>query len=141
MPDNETGGDLFGTLASLMEHPEIRNLITSLKSPADGAGADAPAPAAEAAPAEEAQPSQPALPALPPELLARLPGLLAQFSKGPQPAKASEKEGTADRRDEARRTALLQALRPYLNPKRQAVLDGMLQLGDLAKLFGTGEGR
>ena len=154
MPGSETGGDLSGMLASLMENPEIRSLITSL-SPASAAAGDGEAPneTTPALPAETgasgAGEEAAKLPAIPPELLLKLPALLSALSGGAhspeqKPASGGEgdaKESAATPGEDVHRTALLQALRPYLNSKRRAVVDGMLQLGDLAKLFSTGERR
>ncbi|MCI8610374.1 MAG: hypothetical protein HFE66_00460 [Clostridiales bacterium] len=157
MPDSEVNGDFSQVLRQLMDNPEISNLIASLKSDTENTQKiDAPSEIleqaneqAEAGTEETATSVQ--VPSLSPEMLAKLPTVMSMLSgMGIGAPTADQKDGdsvqnkeeNAPQKDgsggDAHRKALLRALRPYLNPKRRTVVDSMLQLGDLTKLFGTG---
>ena len=158
MPDSKLNGDFSKVLQQLMEKPEISNLIASLKSGAQSAPGDAiPAAVTEETAdnpynknggSEEVL--QQSMPALSPDMLATLPSVMSMLSgigaaaqntdkksDGGESAQEAEKPAVGD----AQRKALLRALRPYLNDKRRNVIDSMLQLEDLTKLFGAGFGR
>lgn len=158
MPDSELNGDFSKVLQQLMEKPEISNLIASLKSGAQNTP-DTNAPSAEAVePAEKpdieegknVEDAQQSIPSLSPEMLAKLPAVLSvlsgmgfapQSSDNKDNSHELEKESEKSTAGDAQRKALLRALRPYLNAKRRSVIDNMLQLEDLTKLFGAGPGR
>ena len=147
MPDSELNGDFSKVLQQLMEKPEISNLIASLKSGAQSAPGDAIPAAVTEETADHpdnknggsAEGLQQSLPAV----MSMLSGIGAagqntdKKSDGGESAQEAEKPAVGD----AQRKALLRALRPYLNDKRRNVIDSMLQLEDLTKLFGAGFGR
>ena len=158
MPDSELNGDFSKVLQQLMEKPEISNLIASLKSGAQSAPGDAIPAAVTEETADHpdnknggsAEGLQQSMPALSPDMLAKLPAVMSMLSgigaagqntdkksDGGESAQEVEKPAVGD----AQRKALLRALRPYLNDKRRNVIDSMLQLEDLTKLFGAGFGR
>ena len=158
MPDSELNGDFSKVLQQLMEKPEISNLIASLKSGAQSAPGDAIPAAVTEETADHpdnknggsAEGLQQSMPALSPDMLAKLPAVMSMLSgmgaagqntdkksDGGESAQEAEKPAVGD----AQRKALLRALRPYLNDKRRNVIDSMLQLEDLTKLFGAGFGR
>lgn len=159
MPDSELNGDFSKILQQLMEKPEISNLIASLKSGAQNAPGDAiPAATTEETvehpdnkngdSTEELQ--QQSIPALSPDMLAKLPAVMSMLSgmgtAGQNTDKKSDSDESSQKAEkpavgDAQRKALLRALRPYLNDKRRNVIDSMLQLEDLTKLFGSGFGR
>ncbi len=157
MPDSEVNGDFSQVLRQLMDNPEISNLIASLKSDTENTPkVDASSniieetnEQAEADTEETAAAAQ--VPSLSPEMLAKLPAVMSMLSGmgiGAQTAEPKDNDSTPKEEDrsqkagsgsdDAHRKALLRALRPYLNPKRRTVVDSMLQLGDLTKLFGMG---
>ena len=155
MPDSEVNGDFSQVLRQLMDNPEISNLIASLKSDTENTPkVDASSniieetnEQAEADTEETAAAAQ--VPSLSPEMLAKLPAVMSMLSgMGAQTAEPKDNDSTPKEEDrsqkagygsdDAHRKALLRALRPYLNPKRRTVVDSMLQLGDLTKLFGMG---
>ncbi len=156
MPDSEVNGDFSQVLRQLMDNPEISNLIASLKSDTENTPkVDAPSDTTEEAneqtesDTEEAASVQ--VPSLSPEMLAKLPAVMSMLSGmgiGTPTAEPKDDDGapkeeghspkTGSGSDDAHRKALLRALRPYLSPKRRTVVDSMLQLGDLTKLFGMG---
>ena len=158
MPDSELNGDFSKVLQQLMEKTEISNLIASLKSGAQSAPGDAIPAAVTEETADHpdnknggsAEGLQQSMPALSPDMLAKLPAVMSRRSgigaagkntdkksDGGESAQEAEKPAVGD----AQRKALLRALRPYLNDKRRNVIDSMLQLEDLTKLFGAGFGR
>ncbi len=165
MPGSEVNGDFSQVLRQLMENPEIANLIASLKSDTEGAPktdtsstvseqTDAKAEDAKSETKAEEAAAQVQMPSLSPEMLAKLPAIMSMLSgmgigasdsvpkDGGAPKETEEEESTKKAgSDDAQRKALLRALRPYLNPKRRAVVDSMLQLGDLTKLFGAVKGK
>ena len=164
MPDSEVNGDFSQVLQQLMEKPEISNLIASLKSDTESTP-KTDLPSGDSAQTEgtvedakdqgkteeKAVPMQ--MPSLSPEMLAKLPAIMSMLSgmgigasdsepkDGGTPKKESEDPEKKSGSDDAQRKALLRALRPYLNTKRRTVVDSMLQLGDLTKLFGAGKER
>ena len=159
MPDSAFNGDLSQILQQLLENPEISNLLSTLKSDTQKSISDTDTDASqspesethtETENAESEEAAQQAAPSLSPEMLAKLPAVLSVLSgigAGTSAADSGQQneDDTAkplpDTADDAHRKALLRALRPYLNPKRRSVVDSMLQLGDLTKLFGTGPRR
>ncbi len=157
MPDSELNGDFSKVLQQLLEKPEISNLIASLKSGTQSAPDDS-LPAAEAEETagqltdsrDSAEGLSQTMPTLSPDMLAKLPAVMSMLSgmgvatqntekknDSGDSAKEAEKPAVGD----AQRKALLRALRPYMNDKRRNVIDSMLQLEDLTKLFGAGFGR
>lgn len=160
MPDSAFNGDLSQILQQLLENPEISNLLSTLKSDTQKSISDTDTDAsqstesethAETENAESEETAQQAVPSLSPEMLAKLPAVLSVLSgigagksaadSGQQNEDDTAKPLPDTAGDDAHRKALLRALRPYLNPKRRSVVDSMLQLGDLTKLFGTGPRR
>ena len=163
MPDSDVNGDFSQVLRQLMEKPEISNLIASLKSETDSASkTDTSSDASAQADANtedikdetktEEKAAQVQTPSLSPEMLAKLPAIMSMLSgmgigatdTGQKDGGVPKEEGEEAKKagsDDAQRKALLRALRPYLNPKRRTVVDSMLQLGDLTKLFGAGKER
>ena len=158
MPDSERNEDFSQMLRQLMEKPEISNLIASLKSdaqntPAAGDDTVSEAPEQSSDGTEEETKTagtQQTMPSLSPDMLAKLPAILSMLSGmgiGTQTAEEKSDDNApkgstpVSAGDDAQRKALLRALRPYLSPKRRSVVDSMLQLGDLTKLFGTGPRR
>lgn len=154
MPDSELNGDFSTVLRQLMEKPEISNLIASFKSGTQSESENAaPVAAVETADVPDSESGEGApqsMPALSPELLAKLPAVMSMLSgmgvtpqnsdkktDGSESALEAEKPAVGD----AQRKALLRALRPYLNDKRRTMIDSMLQLEDLTKIFGAGLGR
>lgn len=110
-------GELPDVLSKLMTSPEIGNILSALKN--DG---------------EEKSEETGAF-SLPPDFMEKLPSVMAALngmgfgnsSPAPQPPKKSS--------GGQQRKALLKALRPYLSPKRQSVVDGLLSLDGLSGLF------
>ncbi|MBS5724613.1 MAG: hypothetical protein KHW59_02400 [Clostridiales bacterium] len=157
MPDSAQNGDFSQMLRQLMEKPEISNLIASLKSDTQSTSnadadtaSDAPEQPSDGTEETKIEEPQQTMPSLSPDMLAKLPAILSMLSGmgiGTQAADqktddSTPGEGTpVSTGDDAQRKALLRALRPYLSPKRRSVVDSMLQLGDLTKLFGTGPRR
>ena len=128
---------LENALAQLKENPSlISSLFSALSGmpqPESSSGAAQPSDAPANAPTEDS-PKAPSPPIAPsPELLQILPAFMALLGHGSEakgekgvactaiPPKASDK-----------RCALLSALRPYLNVRRQEAIDTFLRLGTLS---------
>lgn len=122
MPDNFDGGGLPEILQNLMKSPEIGNILSSMKSEKQ----------------EASVPSPDGGFSLPPDLMEKLPSVISALSGiglGSTPAFSPPKNSGGQQRK-----ALLKALRPYLSPKRQTVVDSLIGLDGLTGLFSAVSG-
>ena len=120
---------LENALAQLKENPSlISSLFSALSGmpqPESSSGAAQPSDAPANAPTED-PPTAPSPPLAPsPELLQILPAFMALLGHG------SEAKGETPKASD-KRCALLSALRPYLNVRRQEAIDTFLRLGTLS---------
>ena len=120
---------LENALAQLKENPSlISSLFSALSGmpqPESSSGAAQPSDAPANAPTEDS-PKAPSTPIAPsPALLKSLPAFMALFGDGS--AAKGETPKASDKR-----CALLSALRPYLNVRRQEAIDTFLRLGTLS---------
>ncbi len=123
----DTGGGLSDVIASLMQNPEIMNMVSRVASESTVKKESVAEEAASESSATSADLT------IPPELLSMLPqlmkslsgsGLLSQGSFGSNTKKRSHSDN--------QRKALLLALKPFLSEKRCAVIDSLLQFEGLA---------
>jgi len=122
--------DLSGLISSILKNPEVSDMISSMASKSNEKEAEE-----TVSPASD-QPLQ-----IPPEILAKLPQMMSALSgiSGimPAPNNNGQKEVSPEKKEEAKRAALLRALRPYLSERRRTVIDGMLGMEGIAKVIGT----
>lgn len=112
--------DLSAMIAEVMKNPEVSRMVAELKANmTENSALENAAPAAAA-------PSG----AVPPEVLAKLPEMMAVLGKaGGKPSPAS--------RDAENRRRLLSALKPYLNPARKDAVESILRVTEITDLLGT----
>ncbi|MBR2716733.1 MAG: hypothetical protein IKD79_03220 [Oscillospiraceae bacterium] len=107
--------DLEETLSSLLSSPET---MEQLQSMARSLGLSGGEPAADAAPPESGAASS--LPELDPRLLGLMSQLMREYG-----------------REDDKKTALLEALRPFLRPSRAAHIDRAMQIARLSRVIRT----
>lgn len=144
---NEQVPNLESMLGELMRDParmaQMQSIITSLGmggGSVSGETPDAPPQPAEAAAADTAgaavEAPAPAMPALnlDPSMLASLSGLLPMLSGSSLGGGSAPKKTRPDHR-----TALLLALKPYLNDGRREMIDAIVNFGRLSEMLGKGK--
>lgn len=76
-------------------------------------------------------------PAVPPEVMEKLPGMMAALAPLVRPAEGGAAAGGKPEAGEAeKRKRLLMALRPYLSDHRRGALDSILQMTEMTELLG-----
>jgi hypothetical protein len=114
--------DLSALVGQLLADPAVMGMVSSFLGSASGGGAAEKASEGEA---EEGSASPTT------GLATLLPTLLGQRAAQGDPPKPSDPpRGEGDSR-----RALLTAIRPYLNPRRQQAVDAFLQLGRMRDLL------
>lgn len=112
--------DLSAMIAEVMKNPEVSRMVAELKANMTENSAGENAAPAAAAPSGT----------VPPEVLAKLPEMMAVLGKGGgKPSPAS--------RDAENRRRLLAALKPYLNPARKDAVESILRVTEITDLLGT----
>ena len=144
MSTPEESANLSAMIAEVMKNPEVSRMVAELKAnmaSADPAGAPASAgggaaktaSAGEASAAEGTSAPAAAAPngAIPPDVLAKLPEMMAVLGKG------GSGTNTPAAREAENRRRLLSALKPYLNPARKDAVESILKVTQITDLFGT----
>ena len=76
-------------------------------------------------------------PSVPPEIMEKLPGMMAALAPLVRQGESGAKPGGKPEASEAeKRKKLLAALRPYLNDSRRGALDSILQMTEMTELLG-----
>jgi len=132
--ENETGGfaglsgeQLQGAIQSIMRDPAFSELLRQVQ----GSGG-------ETAEKEAAPPPQ--MPVLTPEMMAKIPGMMAALSPLVSGMKTEQRDnGRPDSKagDSERRKKLLNALRPYLSENRREAVDSILKVTEMTDLLGS----
>lgn len=118
--------EILGNIASALGISLPSSLTPAFEKSEDGASADE----SEQAHTQETQKSSLNIP---PELLSKLPLLLSVLSPGKEKsAGASILQGKSS---DDKRTALLKALKPYLNPQRRSTVDKIIGISELGSVF------
>lgn len=114
-------------LEGILSNPQAMEQIMALaKSLEGGTTSDSPQPSSAPAPATPSTPSD-------------LSGLLGSVGQlDPKILSTAAKLFTQMGRQDDRRTALLQALRPFVKPERYAKLDKAIQIAKLSVLIRSG---
>lgn len=133
MSTPEENANLSAMIAEVMKNPELAKMVAEIKANmASGETAAAgEAPGAEASAASAAPAASAPSGAIPPDVLAKLPEMMAVLGKG-GPGK-----DTPAARDAENRRRLLVALRPYLNPARKDAVESILKVTQITDLFGS----
>ena len=140
--DNTSG--LPEALLQVMQSDDIKNIMSSfIKN--SGGDATAEDTVTTSAVKEDAHPAPSGGFDIPPDLIAKLPAVISALS-GMGIGTSSPKSDTGARSSlpsvqgkpgDRQRKALLTALRPYLSPRRKAIVDGLLGLEGLSGLLGA----
>ena len=115
--------ELGQAVSSILADPAFGRLLSELR----GEGGDA---AASAAPV-----SAPAVSAVTPQMLEKLPQMMAALR--PLVEGAEKGQGKEADDEAARRRRLLSALRPYLSDKRRGAVDNILRITEMTDLLGN----
>ena len=116
---------LPSALLEIMKSPQVGEILSSLRTSGEE-GAE-----------NGAQASAQGL-SLPPDFMEKLPSVIsALFAMGLGSPQSQTKDAKPPSKGNEQRKALLKALKPYLSPKRQSVVDGMLGLESLTGLLGA----
>lgn len=127
MSTPEENANLSAMIAEVMKNPELSKMVAELKAnTASGSPASGDVETAKESPAAAA-PSG----AIPPDVLAKLPEMMAVLGKG------GSGNNTPAARDAENRRRLLSALKPYLNPARKDAVESILKVTQITDLFGT----
>ena len=145
MNENDFSASLSETMKTIMSSPEISDIISTLSSDSDKqqeeqeSGSDTDSTAEVSAPAGGIS--------IPPDLLAKLPSVLSALTSAtPASGNGSTSENGAaaavpasvsgtKKASDTRRKALLNSLRPYLNPHRRNIVDNLLRIEGLSGLI------
>lgn len=113
-------------LEGILSNPQAMEQIMALAKSLEGGSSSAP-------------PSSPAPASSPPAAPSDLSGLLGSVGKlDPKLLSAAAKLFSQMGKQDDRRTALLQALRPFVKPERYAKLDKAIQIAKLSVLIRSG---
>ena len=136
----DTEKDFSEIISSLMQNPQVTEIISSLKNGTSPSGSEQEKRPSDAPAADKHENAGAASEfSIPPEILASLPQMMQVLSGmgiGTSSAKGAVDNKLTPQKN-GHRKALLTALRPYLSDKRCAVIDGLLQFEGLAGVLGT----
>lgn len=123
---SEKDDALSSAMLEALQSPQLESILSSLKKSMEGSPAQSP---------PDAEPKENSLFSLSPELLAKLPSVMSALSSGGGMGTKTENPDEVTR---SNRKALLKALKPYLNPSRQSMIETMLSLDGMSALLGIG---
>ncbi len=118
--EKELSSEALGhAVSSILADPAFGRLLSELR----GEGGEAAASA------------EPAVPAVTPQMLEKLPQMMAAL----RPLVEGGEKGQGKEADDeaARRKRLLSALRPYLSDKRRGAVDNILRITEMTDLLGN----
>lgn len=144
MNENDFSASLSETMKTIMSSPEISDIISTLSSGSDKQQEEQESEADTDSTAEVSAPAGGI--SIPPDLLAKLPSVLSALTSAAPAAGSSTSENGAaaavpasvsgtKKASDTRRKALLNSLRPYLNPHRRNIVDNLLRIEGLSGLI------
>ena len=137
----EVNNALPGIISEILESPKLAEIMQSIRLPEKSEDAK--------------EDDAPVIPSIPPEVLAKLPDVISALTGGEGDTKnitdklpgvmntlsaATEPKKTKKPSllsNDARRKALLRALRPYMSDRRQNIIDTVIRLESMAEIMST----